>query len=437
MKLLLASTPITGHLIPLLNLAGITMAQGAEVLVTTSSVLAPRVKAAGARFAPLQGKADMDFTRVEELFPERASLPAGPAQIRFDMERIFIDPIPEQAATLDTLIADFGPDAIITDSMFFGRLPLFYGEPRPRPPIIGLGITFMMLPRLDGAPIGLGLPPARNADERDQYAAIARDVDAALLGPVNANLFATLAGMGVTPPPCGYFEASVLGNDMFMQPTVPSFEYDFGDPPTDVRFVGALPPSSRRFEQPDWWDRLDGSRPIILVSQGTVANRDFDELVNPTIEALAGRDDLHLVVTTGGRPVESVRAEASDNIFVASYVDFAELIPRLAGVVTNGGYGTVSLALQAGVPIIAVGRSEDKAEVGARVAWSGVGIELPAVPPAVDDLRDAVDRLLGEPSLRARAQELASEFRKIDTPREIMAVITEMTSRARPPQTSE
>ena len=40
---------------------------------------------------------------------------------------------------------------------------------------------------------------------------------------------------------------------------------------------------------------------------------------------------------------------------------------------TNGGYGGVQYALRYGVPIVATGGKEDKPEVGARVAWSGVG----------------------------------------------------------------
>ncbi|RFC61735.1 hypothetical protein DYI37_19710 [Fulvimarina endophytica] len=120
------------------------------------------------------------------------------------------------------------------------------------------------------------------------------------------------------------------------------------------------------------------------------------------------------------------------NIFIAPFVDYTELIPRLAGVVTNGGYGTVSLALQAGVPILAVGRSEDKAEIGARVAWSGAGIEISTVPPSSDEIGNAINLLLTEPSFRSRAQELAGDFRAIDTPHEIMAVIDEMIGRMKP-----
>jgi UDP:flavonoid glycosyltransferase YjiC (YdhE family) len=43
---------------------------------------------------------------------------------------------------------------------------------------------------------------------------------------------------------------------------------------------------------------LDRSRPIVLVTQGTLANFDFDQLVNPAILGLA--DELVQVVVTAG-----------------------------------------------------------------------------------------------------------------------------------------
>jgi UDP:flavonoid glycosyltransferase YjiC (YdhE family) len=43
--------------------------------------------------------------------------------------------------------------------------------------------------------------------------------------------------------------------------------------------------------KPDWWNDLEGSRRIVVVTQGTVANYDFGQLLEPTLEALADRDE--------------------------------------------------------------------------------------------------------------------------------------------------
>ena len=40
------------------------------------------------------------------------------------------------------------------------------------------------------------------------------------------------------------------------------------------------------------------------------------------------------------------------------------MLPQVSVLVTNGGYGSVSQALAAGVPIVSAGLTEDKAEIG-------------------------------------------------------------------------
>ena len=64
--------------------------------------------------------------------------------------------------------------------------------------------------------------------------------------------------------------------------------------------------------------------------------------------------------------------------------------------VTNAGFGGVQLALAHGVPILAAGRSEDKAEVAARIAYAGVGIDLRTQRPSTAQLRTGVRQLLAE-----------------------------------------
>ena len=213
---------------------------------------------------------------------------------------------------------------------------------------------------------------------------------------------------------------------------MPAFEYDFGIRPDHVRFAGALPPPPRPDAAlPDWWGELDGSKPVVLVTQGTAANADLSELIEPTLSALGARDDLLLLVTTGLRPIGDVHGPILKNARLAEFLDFAVLLPKVDVLVTNGGYGTVQLALQAGVPIVAAGRTEDKAGVGARVAWSGVGIEIPSQRPEARDLRAAVDRVLTELSFAERARAIAADMATIDTPAAILGTLDRLVAASR------
>ena len=83
-------------------------------------------------------------------------------------------------------------------------------------------------------------------------------------------------------------------------------------------------------------------------------------------------------------------------------------------------------ALSHGVPIVAAGGTEDKPDVGARVAWSGAGIDLQTARPTPEVIRDAVRCLLDDPRYGLRAEALATEFAAVDTTAEILSVLTEL-----------
>ena len=90
---------------------------------------------------------------------------------------------------------------------------------------------------------------------------------------------------------------------------------------------------------------------------------------------------------------------------------------------TNAGYGSVLQSLTAGVPIVAAGKTEDKAEVAARIGWSGVGIDLATSAPTQAGLRGAIERVLTEPGFRHRARALSAAIVGMDTRREIVGAI--------------
>ena len=149
--------------------------------------------------------------------------------------------MPVQAATLRTLIATDAPDVIVAGSMFLGVLPLLL-DTAPRPPIVTVNVSFLFLDRPDHAPVGLGLPPARDRTERVRYAAMKAGMDAAFANPVRAYTDGQLAQLGLPPLPASLPHSIVVLPDLFLQPTVPSFEYDYGTLPPGVRFLGLLQP---------------------------------------------------------------------------------------------------------------------------------------------------------------------------------------------------
>jgi UDP:flavonoid glycosyltransferase YjiC (YdhE family) len=203
---------------------------------------------------------------------------------------------------------------------------------------------------------------------------------------------------------------------------VPSFEFP-RTVPSSVQFVGAVPIIPNQAPLPPWADELDGRRKVVLVTQGTVANHDFNLLVKPTLAALDDQPDLLVVVTAGGRPVDSIPGPIPANARLACYLPFEWILSKTDVFVTNGGYGSVNQAMSFGIPLVCAGLTEDKADVNARVAWSGVGINLETSAPTPQALRNAVRRVLDTQSYRARASLMAQEFARIDTRAEILRIV--------------
>lgn len=429
MKVILSSVPLLGHLNAVLAIGRALVEEGHEVVGFTASAFRERVERIGAAFRPFPKVADINTSDMTAAYPEFATLTPGFEMTLFYFQRVFADPLAAQHEGLSALMKDFQADLIVTDNLFMGALPMLLGPRSARPPIMFCGTTYLLWHRDDNAPGNIGLPPARTECERRDYSALFEHADKVLYTPFRNYLNKCLASVGTPPLEMRVLDAVEYLPDIHLQLTVPSFEYPRADVPSSVRFVGALPINPNQCRLPAWADDLDGGRRIVLVTQGTVSNHDFGLLVEPTIRALASEADILVVVTTGGRPIESIRGPVPDNVRLAAYLPFEWLLPKVDVLVTNGGYNTVNQALGFGIPIVAAGLTEDKADVSARVAWSGVGINLRTNAAEIGPVREAVRAILDEPGYRARAAEMAKEFARIDTRAEVLRIAHELVGR--------
>jgi MGT family glycosyltransferase len=429
MKILIASTPATGHLNPLLAIGHILIAEGHEVAFLSGSVLRKRIEAIGARFYALPPGADFDLRDFDSVCPELKTIAPGPEWLRTAMEQIFVDTVPAQHEGVQQVLQTFPADVIIADDMLFGVVPMLLGPRATRPPVVLCGTSFLHWCREDGAPHFVGLPPATTQAQRDEYAAMYQEHDRLIYQPVADRLNSTLEKMRLGPLSMTLFDSVVYLADVYMQLTVPSFEFP-REIPSSVHFIGTPPIIPNQAPLPSWANELDGSRKVVLVTQGTVANHNFGLLVAPTLQALANESDLLVVATAGGRPIEAIPGPIPENARLAQYLPFEWVLPRTDVFVTNGGYGSVNQAMSFGIPLVTAGMTEDKADVNARVAWSGVGINLATNEPTPKALREAVRAVLNKPNYQSRASLMAEEFDDIDTRSEILRIVSHIASPA-------
>ncbi len=427
MKVLITATPLTGHINPLLAIGRMLIEEGHEVVGLCANVMRSHIEGIGATFRPFPGDADVDLSDRDAL-PEWKNIPPGLERARFTFERVYVDAVPAQYAGIRQALKEFPADLLIADNMLFGVLPLLLGPRSERPRVMLFGANILTWPRDDGAPIVGGLPPATSGAERLRYAALFEEHEKAVFEPVIHRLDQRLRAT------CGHvlsknpFNAVIEMADAYLQLTAPEFEYPRRTLPKSIRFVGALPIIPNQAPLPSWSQDLDGTRKVVLVTQGTLANFDLSLLVAPTLAALASEPDMLVVATTGRRPIETIPGSLPSNARVASYLPFEWLLPRTDAFVTNGGYGSVTQALSFGIPLVTAGLTEDKAEVNARVSWSGTGIDLKTNSPTPEALREGVHAVLENPTYRSRASSMAADFARIDTRCEILRYVSEVLS---------
>lgn len=403
---LICSTPVYGHVQPLLAVGTHLVQRGHRVRMLTGARFREMVMGAGLEFASLPPAADYDDRDLLSAFPEVVGK-TGPAGAKIQLRLVFLNPMPHQFRALEESISTLDPAAVLVDTMFFGALPLLLRS-GPRPPVLTVGVIPLLQSSRDVAPFGMALWPLAGLRGR---------VRNRLLSAVNQVLFRSLQKRAARvteelvqrKPPLNWLDWSKL-SDRVLQLTTPGFEYPRSDLPPNTEFVGPiLPKASAGFQEPDWWPELEQRR-VVHVSQGTVDNSDLSELIGPTLEGLA-REDVLVVATTGGAPVTALSGRLPDNARVEPFIPYDKLLPHVDVMVTNGGYGGVQFALSHGVPlVVAVGMAGDKPEIAARVAWSDAGVNLKTARPTPEEVAAAVRKVLSEPGFASAAKRLGREM---------------------------
>ncbi|HTF64179.1 MAG TPA: glycosyltransferase [Edaphobacter sp.] len=426
-RILVSVTPAPGHVNPMLLIAEDLAKRGHEVTFNTGEVFREKAEAAGLSFVPLQGIANFDFHRLDEVFPERKTFP-GIQQVDYDMKHIFGDMIPDQYRGMQEIIDQQNIDLVLVDLLFLGSFPLLMKPKESRPPVISCGIIVYWLRTPETSPFtGPDSTPEgliRNAEHN-------RQLGEALAGST-AYVDEILKPFGATDSVGLLFDATCTRPEVFLEYSAEEFEYPIKNKQKNLHFVGPLTPKVQGgAEEPDWLKEIDGSKPVILVTQGTISNSDFNQIVNPAIQALADAD-VQVIVTAGGGDVSTIHS--SPNARVERYVSYHHVLPKADIFITNGGYNGVQQALSFGVPVISGGTTEDKPFVSARVAWSGGGINLHTGTPTAEQIRAAVYEILADRKYRDRAKELAKSFAKYDslatTSKIVESTIAESTKEA-------
>ncbi|AEO68393.1 glycosyltransferase family 1 protein [Thermothielavioides terrestris NRRL 8126] len=459
--ILCTSSTAPGHVLPLCAIARHLVARGYAVTFVGGAHHRALIEAAGATFFPVDGSLTPEHgPLLPRWAAARARIPEGWPRMAHDFATFFVGQIEGQVrstqAALEAVRRQARPAGrevlVVCETMWFGYLPWKWGKKdRPEgwaegesmPRSLGVNVTPLMLDGVGMPPFPLGLTPVGDGGGGGPLAAAAvRERDALLREwlykyvakeAYDAFREKMKACGGTEVPDEWMVNLSVTAHDTTLQLCHPLLEYPRADLPEHVKFAGCLPPSKTvppGFVFPAWWERdVVGNarlaaddparRSVVVVSQGTLV-RDYSMLLAPTIRALAGRKDVLLIALLGRQgaevppgilpsPEESVDV---GNVRIADFIPYDSVLTYADVMVFNAGYGGFMHCVVNGVPVVAAGITEDKAEVSARVEWTGVGINLRTGRPSISAVAAAVDEILRNDKYRARARELAVEVAK-------------------------
>jgi MGT family glycosyltransferase len=426
---LFTTMPATGHVTPKLPLARELALRGHEVHWYTGAYYRDQVGATGAVHHPIRSAEDFGGESIGEAFPELLGL-TGIKMVTRAFQRVFIDNAPGMLRDCQEILEAHPADAILSEPLCVCARWL---HELGGPPWATLGETMLGTYSRDTAPFGPGLFPLRGPIGRLRNHVMNALHRRMLFGHVTRHYEHARRAVGL--PPLGLsFIDTFLGDYLYLQSTVPSFEYPRSDLPPHVHFIGPLLPElDDEFMPPRWWPELAGSDRVVLLTQGTVATGP-DQLLAPAIRALA--DERVLIIATTGGPtsalLDAFGGALPANVRVERFVPYAQLMPHVDLLITNGGYGTVQQALAHGVPTVVAGATEDKPENAARIAWSRVGVRIRAQSPEPARLLAAVREVLEQPRYRQRAQAIAAEMAGYDAARTGADLLEQLAQSGRP-----
>jgi len=417
-QILVAATPADGHAKPMLAIAAHLKRSGHNVTFNSGEKFRAQAEASGLHFVPFFGKASQEV--FDQLLVDRQMMKDPLEQINFDIKHLFGDPTADQYKGLRQIAEKEPVDIILADAFFFGMCPYLLGPKESRPPIISFG-TFAMMMQTEETSFRTGVDRSPEGRKRNREHNEQQIKDFA---PGSEYLNAILKSLGSRPMPGFFLNDAFTLADLHLQCGTREFEFALEKVPANIRFVGPLvPPSEADYQPPVWFEELDNSKPVVFVTQGTVANFDFDQLVNPALAGLA-EENVTVVATAGGGDISAIQLQP--NARVDQYLPYDRIFPKTAVFITNAGYNGVQQALAMGLPVIAAGATEDKPQVAARLEWTGAGIDLKTGNPTPEQIRDAVRTILSDPKYKKRALELQADYAKVDALKSIEDAVKEL-----------
>lgn len=418
MHVLVSTTPIAAHTFNASVFVRALVAQRVRVSWHAPTSFHRDIAALGADPIPVERAWDPD--RNGHGIPMMGTL----REVRRGYDHYIVGRTDGRVADVRQIIAERGVDVVLSDTLAYGA-GLAAQEQGLRWATFGDGPLHDRDP--DTPPFGSGLRYRTGAAYRLRNRVVHGLSDLVFARSARVLREARQA-LRLPPEDRGGVLAAGVSPDLHLHGGVPGLEYPRRLPMSEaVHFVGHLyrPPPGIDSPFPDLTG-VQQRRPVIAVTQGSL-RLDVAELIEPAIAALSDTDALVLVAAGSQDGASAVRAIPSGRarVLAASYVPYDALVRHADVFISNGGWTGVTTALAHGVPVLQVGRTEEKADIGRRIEWSRAGLSLRRRASARDIAR-ALHRIRTDPQIAAGVRSLHTQFSALDAGGEGAALIRDL-----------
>ena len=249
-----------------------------------------------------------------------------------------------------------------------------------------------------------GLP----ADDRSQWEAFRQEYDRTHR-PTWEDFDAWCRDQGAGPLPELEFIHSSPELNLYVYPQVADYTDRRPLDATWRRLDSSVRATDGAFELPrEMADRPAGSA-LVYLSLGSLGSADV-ALMRRLVAVLA--DTPHRYIVSKGP--QHADYELAPNMWGTEFLPQTKIVPLVDLVITHGGNNTTTEAFHFGKPLVVLPLFWDQYDNAQRVDETGFGVRLPTYAFADDDLRGAIDRLLGDADLRGRMARIGAEIRARD-----------------------
>jgi MGT family glycosyltransferase len=390
MRVLFTTLPGAGPFHPLVPLAQSLQAAGHEVAFACARSYCPTVEAAGFRCFPagcdwLLSNRDQVYARVQEEVARRAT-PFSPLA---DLYARFLPP--PMIADLLSLAHAWSPDVLVRDPMEFAGCI---------------------------AAECLGIPHAACGPLFVFWQGAWHDTPGEVATP---DLDSLRRIYGLPPDPA----LVMLYRYLYLAFLPPAFVGPDLAIPSTVQFLRPMSFNQSGDEGlPAWVTQLP-ERPTVHASLGTIFHR-TPGVFRAILDAL--RDEPLNVILAVGRDQDPAQfGPQPPNVFIERYIPHSLLLPYCDVVITHGGFSSVMVCLNQGLPMVVMPLAGDQPGNAHRCAALGVGRSIPPDQRTPEQIREAVLEVLGNRCYRARAAQMRDEMQWLPEPAYAVALLEQLT----------